>query len=83
MKRQENISERLLRRKTLNMTAENAVVKLVRSVPELGLLGDEFGTVVHVYSDGNAFEVEFPRAGGAVVITLQRADLCLPGEGQH
>lgn len=62
--------------------AEHALVRLARTVPEFGLLGDEFGTVVHVYADGKTFEVEFPReGGGAVVATLQRADLRLPGEG--
>lgn len=66
------------------MTAQNAVVRLARSIPELGLLADEFGTVVHIYADGKTFEVEFPRpAGSAVVATLQRADLRLPGEGQR
>lgn len=62
--------------------AEHSLVRLARAVPELGLLGDEFGTIVHLDADAKSFEVEFPREGGrALVATLQRADLRLPGEG--
>ena len=34
-------------------------VVLIRDLPEEGLLAGEIGTVVHIYSDGPAYEVEF------------------------
>lgn len=62
--------------------AEHSLVRLAHALPEHGLFGDEFGTVVHVYAGSTAFEVEFPRErGAATVVTLQRADIRLPNEG--
>jgi type III restriction enzyme len=61
---------------------EHALIRLARALPEQGLHGDEFGTVVHVYAGATAFEVEFPgEPGEAKVVTLERADIRLPGEG--
>jgi len=38
---------------------EHAVVQLLRDLPEEGLKAGETGTVVHVYNEGAAYEVEF------------------------
>ena len=38
---------------------EHSAVRLHRSMPELGLQKGAVGTVVHVYADGEDYEVEF------------------------
>jgi len=48
-------------------------VVLTKSVPSEGLEEGDVGTVVHVYKDGEAFEVEFLTLDGrtAAVATLE------------
>lgn len=41
------------------MLTELDMVVVVRDVPEQGVRQGAFGTIVHVYSEGEAFEVEF------------------------
>jgi hypothetical protein len=47
-----------LSRKIMNMS-EHDVVVLTRDLPEHGLRAGDVGAVVHVYSNGKAYEVEF------------------------
>jgi len=55
------------------MIAEHERVVLTISVPEEGLEPGDVGTVVHVYRDGHAYEVEFVALDGhtAAVVTLE------------
>jgi hypothetical protein len=55
------------------MIREHDTVVLVAAVPTEGLLPGDVGTVVHVYRDGQAYEVEFITLEGktAAVITLE------------
>jgi hypothetical protein len=59
------------------MIKELDSVVLVRDVPEHGLEEGDVGAVVHCYSGGEGFEVEFVSASGdtVAVLTLTRADL--------
>ena len=56
---------------------EHDRVVLTFSVPEAGLEAGDVGTVVHVYSDGLAYEVEFVALDGetAAVVTLETNQL--------
>jgi len=40
------------------------IVALTRDLPEQGLSIGDIGTIVHVYEDGKAYEVEFPPRTG-------------------
>lgn len=53
------------------------LVVLKRDIPEHGLASGDLGTIVHAYSDGAAYEVEFNLASGetVAVLTLDAADL--------
>jgi Domain of unknown function (DUF4926) len=53
------------------------LVVLTRDIPEHGLLEGDLGTIVHGYTDGQAWEVEFVTAEGrtVAVLTLTRADI--------
>ena len=55
------------------MIREHDRVVLKTSVPNEGLEAGDVGTVVHVYKDGDAFEVEFLTLDGhtAAVATLE------------
>lgn len=58
--------------------AEHSCVRLTRAVPEHQLLVGALGTVVHVYPDDDAYEIEF--VDGATertlaVVTLTAEDL--------
>jgi hypothetical protein len=55
------------------MIAEHERVVLTTNVPEEGLEAGDVGTVVHVYRDGLACEVEFTTLDGktAAVATLE------------
>jgi len=55
------------------MIREHDVVVLKTTVPAEGLEAGDIGTVVHVYRDGQAFEVEFVTLDGrtAAVVTLE------------
>ncbi|MDC8448705.1 MAG: DUF4926 domain-containing protein [Nitrospira sp.] len=54
------------------MIKEHDRVVLVADVPAEGLVAGDVGTVVHVYRDGQAYEVEFFTLEGktAAVVTL-------------
>lgn len=55
------------------MLKEHERVILTESMPGEGLEAGDVGTVVHVYSDGQAFEVEFVALDGhtTAVATLE------------
>lgn len=55
------------------------MVVLTRDFTEYGLLRGDIGTIVHCYSDGEGFEVEFVTADGETitVLTLTLADIRL------
>jgi hypothetical protein len=55
------------------MIAEHERVVLTANVPAEGLESGDVGTVVHVYKDGLAYEVEFTTLDGktAAVATLE------------
>jgi hypothetical protein len=55
------------------MIKEHERVVLTASVPSEGLEPGDVGTVVHVYRDGLAYEVEFTTLDGktAAVVTLE------------
>ena len=59
------------------MIAELETVALTRDVPEHRLVAGDIGTVVHVYSNEDAIEVEFVRADGLTiaVLTLRSAEV--------
>jgi hypothetical protein len=59
------------------MIAEHERVVLTASVPTEGLECGDVGTVVHVYKDGLAYEVEFTTLDGktAAVATLEAAQV--------
>jgi hypothetical protein len=52
-------------------------VALRRDLPDHGLRTDDVGTIVHVHSAGEAFEVEFVAQSGRTIalLTLGRADV--------
>ena len=53
------------------------LVVLTHDIPTHGLLQGDLGTIVHGYTDGQAWEVEFVTAEGrtVAVLTLGRADI--------
>jgi hypothetical protein len=55
------------------MIKEHERVVLMSDVPASGLKAGDVGTVVHVYNDKKAFEVEFVNLDGrtAAVVTLE------------
>ncbi|MCU0772380.1 MAG: DUF4926 domain-containing protein [Verrucomicrobia bacterium] len=55
------------------MIKEHERVVLKSDVPAEGLKAGDVGTVVHVYGDGKAYEVEFVALDGhtAAVVTLE------------
>jgi hypothetical protein len=55
------------------MIKEHERVVLTAPIPEEGLEPGDVGTVVHVYRDGQAYEVEFVALDGhtAAVVTLE------------
>jgi hypothetical protein len=60
------------------------LVVLKRDIPEHGLARGDVGTIVHVYSTGETYEVEFILASGETVaiLTLEAEDV-RPREGQE
>jgi hypothetical protein len=64
------------------MIRELDTVVLTHHIEEHGLEPGDLGTVVHSYSDGKAFEVEFVTAEGETValLTLTHADIRLVGK---
>jgi hypothetical protein len=59
--------------KSKMMIKEHERVVLTARVPSSGLEAGDVGTVVHVYRDGEAYEVEFVTLEGstAAVLTLE------------
>lgn len=59
------------------MINEHERVVLTQTVPGSGLEAGDVGTVVHVYKDGEAYEVEFLTLDGhtAAVLTLEAAQV--------
>ena len=59
------------------MIKEHERVVLTKPLPQDGLEPGDVGTVVHIYKDGQAFEVEFVTLDGhtAAVATLEAAQL--------
>ena len=59
------------------MIRELDAVVLSHAMPDEGLERGDVGAVVHVYGDGEAFEVEFVTAAGrtVAVVTLEPADI--------
>jgi hypothetical protein len=59
------------------MIKEHERVVLAATVPSEGLVAGDVGTVVHVYRDGQAFEVEFTTLEGktAAVVTLEASQV--------
>lgn len=59
------------------MIVELQTVALTRDVPDHALVAGDIGTVVHVYPDDAALEVEFARADGQpiAVLTLHAKDI--------
>ena len=53
------------------------LVVLTHNIPEHGLQQGDLGTIVHRYTDGQAWEVEFVTAEGrtVAVLTLTRANV--------
>jgi len=52
------------------MIRELDTVVLTHDIEEYGLKEGDIGAVVHCYSDGNAFEVEFVTAEGRTIAVL-------------
>jgi ribulose-5-phosphate 4-epimerase/fuculose-1-phosphate aldolase len=59
------------------MIKEHDRVALSRDLPEHGLTRGDLGTVVHIYADGKAYEVEFMTLTGETigVVTLEAVDI--------
>jgi hypothetical protein len=59
------------------MIKEHERVVLKTAVPAEGLEAGDVGTVVHVYRDGQAYEVEFTTLEGktAAVVTVEAAQV--------
>ena len=59
------------------MINEHDRVALDRDLPEFGLTKGDLGTVVHIYADGKAYEVEFMTLAGDTigVVTLETGDV--------
>jgi len=66
------------------MIRELETVVLKHDVPEQGLKKGDVGTVVHQYTDHEAFEVEFVTAEGktVAVLTLTERDIRPMGRGE-
>lgn len=52
------------------MIKEHDRVVLLKDVPEEGLKSGDVGTVVHIYRQGEAFEVEFMTLDGTTVAVI-------------
>lgn len=61
------------------MLKELGTVVLTHDIHESGLVQGDMGAVVHAYSDGKAYEVEFVTAEGktVAVLTLTNQDIRL------
>lgn len=61
----------------MTMIKEHDRVVLAATVPSEGLVEGDVGTVVHVYRDGQAYEVEFTTLEGqtAAMVTLEASQV--------
>jgi hypothetical protein len=61
----------------MTLLKEHERVVLTTSVPEFQLEAGDVGTVVHVYADGEAYEVEFVALDGhtTAVASLERGQV--------
>jgi hypothetical protein len=61
----------------MKMIKEHERIVLTTSVPAEGLEAGDVGTVVHVYKDDQAYEVEFVTLDGhtAAVVTLEASQV--------
>jgi ribulose-5-phosphate 4-epimerase/fuculose-1-phosphate aldolase len=59
------------------MINELDTVALLRDLPEHGLVSGDIGTVVHIYTDAKAYEVEFMTLTGDTigVVTLEAGEV--------
>lgn len=59
------------------MIAEHNRAILTADLPEHGLKAGDVGTVVHIYADGNAYELEFFTLDGHTldVVTVEAAQV--------
>ena len=64
--------------------AEHSVIVLTRDLPELGLQAGDVGAVVHIYADGQVYEIEFVTGSGRTlaVETLEAKDIRAPGDSE-
>jgi hypothetical protein len=64
--------------------SEHDVVVLTRDFPEHGLQSGDVGTVVHIYADEKAYEVEFVTGSGQTlaVETVDPEDIRPLGSGE-
>jgi hypothetical protein len=71
------VRHRLSGSKARRTIKELDTVALNRDVADYGLATGDLGTVVHVYADGKAFEVEFTTLAGDTlgVVTLEAGDI--------
>ena len=66
------------------MISEHKRVVLTEPVAAEGLVAGDVGTVVHVYSDGKAYEVEFTTlAGETVAVATVEATSVRPVTGRE
>jgi hypothetical protein len=61
----------------MTMIREHDRVVLVAAVTDEGLVAGDVGTVIHLYRDGQAYEVEFTTLEGktAAVVTLEASQV--------
>ncbi len=66
------------------MISEHAQVVVVEDLTDLPVCAGDIGTVVHVYEEGKAYEVEFISLVGQTVgvATLPAAKVCAFVEGE-
>lgn len=59
------------------MIKEHDIIVLTAPLPDEGLEAGDEGTVVHIYKDGQAYEVEFATLDGktAAVVTLDASQV--------
>jgi len=64
------------------MIKEHDLVVLEIAVPSEGLVAGDVGTVVHIYRDGQAYEVEFATLEGktAAVVTVEASHIRSVGQ---
>jgi hypothetical protein len=69
------------------MIREHERVVLTRSLPNEGLEAGDVGTVIHIYNDSKAYEVEFVALDGhtAAVATVEASNVrtVMPSEIPH